>query len=49
MFGGKGFPFADMPGAPPGSGQSKQGGRSKKVDNTRYYELLGVSKTATDS
>ena len=43
----KGFNFGDMPGAPPGSGNPRGG--KKNLDNTRFYELLGVSKTATDT
>lgn len=38
MFGG--FPFGDMPF---GAGMPRQ----KKGDSTRYYEILGVSASAT--
>lgn len=44
MFGG-GFPFEEferMHGAQGGAGRAK-----KKVENSKYYELLGVEKTAT--
>ena len=49
-FGGGGFPFDDfmggggMPGGFPGGG-----GRPKRgpVDNSKYYELVGVEKDAT--
>lgn len=27
--------------------QIKQGGGNKKVENEKYYQILGVSKTAT--
>jgi len=44
MFGG-GFPFGDFEDDFP-----QRGGRGKKnVDNSKYYELLGVDKTASDS
>lgn len=39
MFGG--FPFGDMPGF--GGGMP----RPKKGNSTRYYEILGVSPSAT--
>ena len=44
MFGG-GFPFGDMPGM--GGGMPGMGRAPKRGDSTRYYELLGVPKTAT--
>ena len=50
--GGGGFPFGgmgmdddDMPGGFPGMGGRR--GPPKEVDNSKYYELLGVEKTAT--
>ena len=46
MFGG-GFPFGgfeDMGGFP-GMGR---GGPPREVDNSKFYELLGVDKKATD-
>ncbi|PNW69999.1 hypothetical protein CHLRE_17g701500v5 [Chlamydomonas reinhardtii] len=50
MFGG--FPFGGMGGMPGGFGEMPGGGRGgpaagpKKSNNSRYYELLGVSKDA---
>ncbi|GFR48537.1 hypothetical protein Agub_g10434 [Astrephomene gubernaculifera] len=44
MFGG--FPFGGM-GGMPGFGEMPSRGPQKKVNNSRYYELLGVSKDAT--
>lgn len=41
MFGG--FNFDGM-----GKGGSKGAKKEKKVDNDRYYDLLGVKKDATD-
>lgn len=46
FFGGGGFPFGGMGGG----FEEMGGGRSgppKEVDNKKYYELLGVEKTAT--
>ena len=46
MFGG-GFPFeefAGMHGGPMGG----RGGPKREVDNSKYYDLLGVPKTATE-
>jgi len=46
--GGGGFPFGDfeeMGGMPGGMGGRR--GPPKEVDNKKYYELLGVEKTAT--
>merc|ERR1719158_1124793 len=46
--GGGGFPFG--PGGDPFEGMGGMGGRGgppKEVDNKKYYELLGVEKTAT--
>jgi len=46
MFGG--FPFEafeEMHGGGPGGG--RRGGPKKEVDNSKYYELLGVEKNAT--
>ena len=40
--GGGGFPFGDFEGMRGG-----HGGPKKAVDNTKFYELLGVPKTAT--
>ena len=42
FFGGGGFPggFGDMGGMP---------GRQAKSNDTKYYDLLGVPKTATDA
>lgn len=31
-----------------GKGASKDGKKSKKVDNDRFYDLLGIQKDATD-
>lgn len=46
MFFGGGFPFGgDMPGM---GGMPGRGGGGGKVNNTRYYEELGVSKNATE-
>lgn len=42
--GGGGFPFGDEFGGMPGMGRR---GPQKPVDNTRYYKLLEVEKTAT--
>jgi DnaJ homolog subfamily A member 2 len=47
-FGGGGFPFDDfmgggMPGGFPGGGRPKRG----PIDNSKYYELVGVEKDAT--
>ena len=39
-FPGGGFPFGGMPGGMPG--------RDGPVNNSRYYEILGCSKDATD-
>ncbi|KDD76066.1 hypothetical protein H632_c371p1 [Helicosporidium sp. ATCC 50920] len=39
-----GFPFGDMPGMGGVGGR----GPNKPVDNNRYYEILGVPKTATE-
>eukprot|EP00210_Caulerpa_lentillifera_P006733 g6435.t1 len=41
------FGFGGFPGGMPG--MSGMGQRSQPVDNTRYYELLGVSKTSSDT
>jgi hypothetical protein len=47
MFGG-GFPFGAFPGMGDMPGGMGGGGRGKAAsNNTRYYELLGVSKDAT--
>ena len=46
MFGG--FPFGGMGGGMPGGFGGMDGGRSGPVNNTRYYELLGVDKGASD-
>ena len=46
MFGG-GFPFeefAGMHGGMPGG----RGGPKKEVDNSKYYDLIGVPKSATE-
>lgn len=42
MFGS--FDFSQMGG----KGASKDGKKSKKVDNDRFYDLLGIQKDATD-
>lgn len=45
FFGGGGFPFGGM-----GGGFEEMGGRRgppKEVDNTKFYALLQVEKTAT--
>ena len=50
MFGG-GFPFeefAGMHGGMPG-GMGGRGGPPKEVDNSKYYDILGVDKKATDT
>ena len=48
MFGG--FPFAGMGGMGGMGGMPGMNGRSAgPVNNTRYYEVLGVSKEATDA
>lgn len=44
MFFGGGFPFGDMPGGP-GMGRSASG--RGPVNNSRYYEVLGVDKNST--
>jgi DnaJ family protein A protein 2 len=41
MFFGGGFPFGDMPGAGPS--------RGGPVNNSRYYEILGVDKNASEA
>jgi DnaJ domain len=46
MFGG--FPFGGMPGGMPGGFPGMGGGPSGPINNTRYYEVLGVSKDASD-
>jgi len=43
FFGGGGFPFGDFEEM----GGRGRGGPKKDVNTTRYYELLGVSKTAS--
>lgn len=45
FFGGGGFPFGGM-----GGGFEEMGGRrgpAKEVENSKYYELLGVDKKAS--
>lgn len=44
MFFGGGFPFGDMPGGP-GMGRSASG--RGPVNNSKYYEVLGVDKNST--
>uniref|UniRef100_A0A061RWT5 DnaJ-like protein n=1 Tax=Tetraselmis sp. GSL018 TaxID=582737 RepID=A0A061RWT5_9CHLO len=46
MFGG-GFPFGGMPFG--GMGGMPEMPAQKKSDNTKYYELLGVDRSASDS
>jgi len=47
MFGG-GFPFEEfMGGGMPGG--MPRGGPKKEVDNSKFYELLGVDKNAGDA
>lgn len=46
MFFGGGFPGFDMPG---GFGGPRRGGGGGPVNNSRYYELLGVSKDADET
>lgn len=46
MFGG-GFPFEEFAGMH-GGGMPGRGGPPREVDNSKYYELIGVSKTATE-
>mmetsp|Transcript_16314 Transcript_16314/g.26459 ORF Transcript_16314/g.26459 Transcript_16314/m.26459 type:complete len:522 (+) Transcript_16314:76-1641(+) len=45
FFGGGGFPFDEMGGGP---GGGRRGG-SKKVDNSKFYGLLEVEKSATEA
>lgn len=45
MFGGGGFSFGGMPGGMPG--MAGMGGGGGPVNNTKYYEILGVSSTAS--
>ena len=49
FFGGGGFPFGGMEdddeGGFPGMGQRR--GPPKEVDNKKFYEILGVEKTAS--
>lgn len=45
MFFGGGFPGFDMPGGFGGGGPRRGGG---PVNNSRYYEVLGVSKDADE-
>ncbi|KAG2493478.1 hypothetical protein HYH03_008294 [Edaphochlamys debaryana] len=45
MFGG--FPFGGMGGMGGGFGEMPSRGPAKKVNNSRYYEVLGVSKDAS--
>lgn len=42
MFGG--FNFSEVGG----KGASKDDKKSKKIDNDRFYDLLGIGKDATD-
>jgi len=42
FFGGGGFPFGDF-----GDMHSEMRGPKKDVDTTKYYTILGVSKTAS--
>jgi len=44
--GGGGFPFGD-PFEGMGGGMGGRRGPPREVDNSKYYELLGVEKTAT--
>ncbi len=45
MFGGGGFFGGPFGGGFPGA----EMGRPPKSDNTRYYKILGVERTATDA
>ena len=45
-FGG-GFPFEEFAGMHGGMGG--RGGPKKEVDNSKYYDLIGVSKNATEA
>jgi DnaJ family protein A protein 2 len=44
FFGGGGFPFGDFEEM---GGRGGRGGPKKDVNTTKYYEVLGVSKTAS--
>lgn len=46
FFGGGGFPFGGMGGGFEEMGGGRRG-PPKEVDNKKFYELLGVEKTAT--
>ena len=46
MFFGGGF--GGMPGGMPGFGGMPGMGREGPVNNSRYYEILGVSKSSSD-
>ena len=48
MFGG-GFPFEEFAGMHGGMPGGMRGGPQKEVDNSKYYDLLGVDKKATDA
>lgn len=48
MFGMGGFPFGGMPGGMPGGFPGMDGASAGPVNNSRYYEILGVSKDASD-
>ena len=45
MFGG-GFPFEEFAGMH--GGMPGRGGPKKEVDNSKYYDLIGVPKNATE-
>lgn len=47
FFGGGGFPFGEMPGGF-GGGMGGGGRPRGKVENERYYAVLGVSKDASE-
>ena len=49
MFGGGFFPGGGFGGMPGMGGHERPGRPAANTDSTRYYELLGVSKTASDA
>ena len=48
MFGG-GFPFEEFAGMHGGMPGGPGRGPRKEVDNSKYYDLIGVPKTATEA
>ena len=48
MFGG-GFPFEEFAGMHGGGMPGGMRGQKREVDNSKFYDLLGVPKTASDA